>query len=71
MLWYAGMTLCIAIALWSVNYVLFLTMESARTYANLPAIQQRYYAMLIVLAASVVGTIACFVKARRTKPKSG
>jgi hypothetical protein len=64
-LWYAGMALCTALALWSANYIFFLAMESARTQANLPAIKERYYVMLVVLAIGIVGAIVCFVGARR------
>lgn len=66
-LWYAGMGLCIALMLWSANYIFFLAMESARTQANLPAIKERYYIMLVVLGLSIVGAIVCFIKARRAR----
>ena len=64
-LWYGGVAVCIAVTLWAGNYIFFLAMESARTYANVPAIAQRYNVMLAVLAVSAVGAIVCFVIARR------
>jgi len=64
-LWYMGMALCIVIALWSVNYILFLAMESARTYANLAVIKERYYLLIGILAISIISGVICFVKARR------
>jgi len=66
-IWYVAAVICIAIALWSINYIGFLAMESARTYANQSVIQERYHMMLFVLVGSVIGSIGCFVKARRTK----
>ena len=70
-LWYGAVAACIAVALWAGNYVFFLAMESARTQANMPAIEQRYHMMLAVLAVSIVGAIVCFVMARRTgRPKA-
>lgn len=65
-LWYGAVAACIAAALWAGNYVVFIAMESARTQANMPAIEQRYHMMLAVLAISIVGAIVCFVMARRT-----
>ena len=69
-LWYAGMVICAVIAFWSLNYVGFLAMESGRTYANLTVIRERYHLMLAVLLVSILGAIICFVKARRSRPKS-
>lgn len=66
-LWYAGTVACAVIALWTLNYIGFLAMESARTYANLPIIKERYHWMLAVLAVSVIGGVGCFIKARRTR----
>lgn len=64
-LWYGAVVACIAVALWAGNYVFFLAMESARTQANMPAIEQRYQMMLAVLAISAIGAIVCFVMGRR------
>lgn len=66
-LWYAGMVLCIALILWSANYIFFLAMDSARTQADLPAIKERYYMILVILGLSIVGAIVCFVGARRSR----
>lgn len=63
--WYLAAVFCIGVALWTINYILFLAMESARTYANLPVIEERYHQMLVVLAVSVVGAIVCFFKGRK------
>jgi hypothetical protein len=73
-LWYGAVIVWVIVATWAGNYVFFLAMESARTSANVPTIEQRYHAMLAVLAISIIAAIVCFVMARRAgrakKPSS-
>jgi NO-binding membrane sensor protein with MHYT domain len=65
--WYVAGALLSAFSLWCVNFILFLAMESARTYADLPAIEQRYHITLALLLSSVVGAVVCFIVGRRVR----
>jgi hypothetical protein len=64
-LWYASSAISFGAALWLANYILFLAMMSARTYADQPLIEQRYHVALVGLAVCGVAAVICFVKARR------
>lgn len=46
--------LCVGASLFLLNRILFLAMESARTYANQGAIRQSYHEALLLLGVVVV-----------------
>ena len=64
-LWYTATATLVAVALYAINYILFLAMESARTHANLPAIREKYHWALVVLIVSLACALYCFIKGRR------
>jgi uncharacterized integral membrane protein len=63
-----GVVLIVA-ALLCLNLILFLAMESARTYADVAAIRLRYHVALALFVSFVVGAILCFIFAFRIKKR--